>query len=398
MTTRIHACRSLVLALLVALPASGMLAAGQAPAPAPMSAAPATIRPALDGLFEAFASHPLVGLGEMHGVAELLAFHRQIIRDPRFAAEVGNVVVEFGGAAHQGIIDRYVNGEPVGYAELRKVWTETVGWQPTVFSEGYALFFAQVRQTNLALPRDRRIRVWLGEPPIDWSRISTAEEYKPILATRDTYPADLIVRHILAPGKKALVIYGSAHFDITQAWENAALAEIAAADPGGPMSKGSDATLRDLVEKQYPGSFFVAQPYRGFRNEECTRRFEEGMKDWPMPALAVSVPGTLLAEEIWRCLTPRTVRFPPTIPADVQQRVRALVAANDRDRPLLSDAILFYAPASQLTQASPFLEFALDEEWRAELSRRNQIIAGRALPADWGRTLPAGPTPYLQRD
>ncbi|HEY8518460.1 MAG TPA: hypothetical protein VIN61_00150 [Gammaproteobacteria bacterium] len=121
-----------------------------------------TIRPALDGIFEAFETYPLVGIGEAHQVAQILDFYSDIVRDPRFAREAGNVVVEFGGAAHQNVIDRYVAGEPVPYAELRKVWTETVGWVPAVPSEGYARFFGYVRQTNLALPPEQRIRVWLG--------------------------------------------------------------------------------------------------------------------------------------------------------------------------------------------------------------------------------------------
>jgi hypothetical protein len=56
-----------------------------------------------------------------------------------------------------------VNGDNVPYTELRKVWTDVVGWTPTVVHLGYAHFFAQVRETNLALPPEQRIRVWLGE-------------------------------------------------------------------------------------------------------------------------------------------------------------------------------------------------------------------------------------------
>lgn len=54
---------------------------------------------------------------------------RVIYRLPTiFAREVGNVVVEFGSAARQDVIDRYVAGESVPYTELRTVWTDTIGW------------------------------------------------------------------------------------------------------------------------------------------------------------------------------------------------------------------------------------------------------------------------------
>lgn len=73
-----------------------------------------------------------------------------LVRSPRFASEVGNVVVEFGDAAQQQTLDRYLSGEDVPFGELRKVWADTVGWLPTVTSLGYINFFAvgQGRQSE----------------------------------------------------------------------------------------------------------------------------------------------------------------------------------------------------------------------------------------------------------
>ncbi len=99
-----------------------------------------TVTPAMDGIFEAFKTHPLVGIGEHHRIAQELDFYNALMRDPRFTSEVGNVVVEFGGAIHQDIIDRYVDGQDVPYTELRKVWTDTVGWLPVVSAIGYPNF------------------------------------------------------------------------------------------------------------------------------------------------------------------------------------------------------------------------------------------------------------------
>lgn len=335
------------------------LAASAQQAGAAVTKAEARIVAANDGIFEAFRSHSLVGLGEMHGVAEVLDYYGNLISDPRFAAQVGHVVVEFGGAARQSTIDRYVNGESVPYAELREVWNQTVGAQPTILNEGYALFFTRVRQTNLKLPADQRIKVWLGEPPIDWAQVRTAESYRPLLDTRDSHAAALVIREILEKNRKALVIYGSAHFDVTQPWEHEARALITAADPGGPMSGRQDATLRDLIEVKHPGSLFVAHVYRGFANTQCA----------------------------------------PSVPADVQQRVLALVLPNaERDNPLLADSVLFVAAGGNLTRSPTFLEFVLDEEWRAELDRRNRIIVGRPLPDNWARHRKAVSDSYVSRD
>jgi hypothetical protein len=49
-------------------------------------AAEAVVRPALDGIFAAFETHPLVGLGDLHDLANELAFYATLVRDPRFAA------------------------------------------------------------------------------------------------------------------------------------------------------------------------------------------------------------------------------------------------------------------------------------------------------------------------
>src|SRR5512143_2597853 len=74
----------------------------------PSLAAEPMVRPALDGIFAAFETHPLVGLGEHHDLANEETFYATLVRDPRFAATVGNVVAEFGASQHQAILDRYV--------------------------------------------------------------------------------------------------------------------------------------------------------------------------------------------------------------------------------------------------------------------------------------------------
>jgi len=71
---------------------------------APSFAAPSIpkIAPAADGVFDAFKTHPLVGLGEWHGLAQMFDFYTVLLRDPRFAKDVGNIVLEAGNAAQQG--------------------------------------------------------------------------------------------------------------------------------------------------------------------------------------------------------------------------------------------------------------------------------------------------------
>jgi hypothetical protein len=152
---RISASCRRILAALSVLFAAGLQDAARAQA----LGAP-TVIPAVDGILNAFENHPLVGIADDHNSAQEEDFYAALVRDPRFSAEVGNVVVEFGGATHQDIVDRYLDGQQVSYTDLRKVWTDVVGWIPTVTGLGYANFFAQVRDANLGLPPDRRIHVW----------------------------------------------------------------------------------------------------------------------------------------------------------------------------------------------------------------------------------------------
>jgi hypothetical protein len=114
----------------------------QKPSTPPLSIA----TPAIEGVLAAFQNSPLVGMSDDHALAQEEDFYVSLISDPRFAKEIGNVVVEFGNASQQKTLDRYVDGEDVSYAELRRVWGDTsyVGWFPTVTALGYVNFYAAV--------------------------------------------------------------------------------------------------------------------------------------------------------------------------------------------------------------------------------------------------------------
>jgi hypothetical protein len=351
----------------------------------------ATLKPAIDGIFEAFEKYPLVGLGDRHGLTQEIAFYEQLIRDSRFARDVGNVIVEFGDAAHQDVIDRYVNGEVVPYTEFRKVWINTVGFIPTVSSSYYAHFFFQVRQTNLDLPPEKRIRVWLGEPPINWSEIKNKDEFMKLLGKRDPYPAGIITKNILEQNRKALVIYGSGHFEPLNKEEEAIYARWRKEFP--ETASQIYRFLQKQIETEYPDAFFVAQVYVGFKDEECTNRFEKRFDDWSFHVLATSVPSTTLERELRECLPkPKSWDPPQAWPEFMQEYIRT----HPNDHTLFKgDAILFLDAAAKLTQSPQFDDLFLDEELRQELSRRLEIMIGQPLPPDYLRNIPLV-LPYMR--
>lgn len=221
-----------------------LLAAVMGLAPMAVAQAPSkpAVQPATDGILAAFKTRPLVGMSDRHGIAQQQDFYAALVRDPRFAREVGNVVVEFGSASHQALIDRYVAGEDVPYTELRKVWSDVVGWNPTVTFVGFVNVFASIRGANAGLPPDQRIKVWLGEPPVDWAT-ATKADVSAAMSKRDSYPANLIVENILKKNRKALVIYGGAH-----------LTSDAPAKPRTAPSPGAEAALRKIITDTAKGA------------------------------------------------------------------------------------------------------------------------------------------------
>src|SRR5205823_2314544 len=138
------------------------------------------------------------------------AFRLSLIRDPRFAATVNDIVVEFGNAHYQDLMDRFVNGEDVPENSLCRVWQNTTQpdtiWDVPIYEE----FFRAVRSINASLPKERRLRVLLGDPPIDWDVIHSSKDYG--RSDRDGYPAELIRKEVLAKGRRALLLYGDLHF------------------------------------------------------------------------------------------------------------------------------------------------------------------------------------------
>lgn len=267
--------------------------------------------PAVDAVLAAFATHPLVAIGELHEWDTEHAFLRRLIGDPRFAATVDDIVVEFGNARYQHLIDRYVlDGEAIPRPRLERVWTDTTQAPHAWKSDIYPAFFAAVRAANLGLPRDQRVRVLLGDPPIDWTRIRSKGCDRRVgprcldywLRRRDTNFASVVRRQVLAKGGKALLVAGTSHV----------LHRVAKEPNGG---------LTDLIEWAAPGSVYVVVPFDSSAWEAQPRASE--IDTWPLPSLAV-LQGTWIGR----------VRATPTID---ESRGRLLLQQ-------VADALLYIGP------------------------------------------------------
>src|SRR5262245_59959188 len=130
---------------------------------------------AVEAIIKVCDQAPLVGCCEIHGLQEQADFTSLLIRHPAFSTKVNDIVVEFGNGLYQDVMDRYVAGKDVSPSELRQVWrntTQLLVWNAPIYEK----FFANVRKLNQTLPASRRLRVLLGDPPIDWNKVQGRED------------------------------------------------------------------------------------------------------------------------------------------------------------------------------------------------------------------------------
>jgi hypothetical protein len=194
--------------------AAGGLLATACSASSPPASSPGRAATGLtEAVLDAFGTYRLVGLGESHQLQEHHDLLQTLLADPRLPRLVDDIVVEFGNALYQDLIDRFILGdEPVNDADLRRVWRNTTQsplntWDAPVYEQ----FYRRVRAVNWTLPPGKRIRVLAGDPPIDWSKITSTTQVEPFGAQRDSYPASVVASEVLAKGRRALIHYGTGH-------------------------------------------------------------------------------------------------------------------------------------------------------------------------------------------
>jgi hypothetical protein len=197
-----------------------------------VAAAAAVPRDPATAIKEAFETHPLVALGDNHGNEQVHDLRLTLIRDSRLAGVFNDIVVEFGNARYQDLMDRFISGETVAADDLRYVWQDTTqieeAWDLPIYEE----FFRAVRQVNKSRRPDQRLRVLLGDPPIDWSAVRSGDDLESWM-DRDGHAVTVIRREVLARKRRGLIIYGDQHLvrkntrlDAADDWANGVVARL----------------------------------------------------------------------------------------------------------------------------------------------------------------------------
>jgi hypothetical protein len=296
---------------------------------------------AVTGLLDAFDRTPIVALGERHSLQELADFLVALVHYPRFPQTVQAIVVEFGNARYQALMDRFIGGEAVADRDLRPVWRDVFSWAGTD-APIYEQFFRTVRAINRTLPAAPRIRVLLGDPPIDWQLVRDWQDIHPFLE-RDRHFAGVVEREIMDHGRRALLIAGILHMIRLH-----------------QHNLSDRPNVVDLLDARYPGMTSVIVPHVGFshRNAELEPRLDP----WPIPALAW-VDGTWLGD-----LDPR-ILFLAGQPAEDADR---FAGRSLRD---LADGYLYLGPRATLTRSHPNPAiYRGDAAYLSELERRRALF------------------------
>jgi hypothetical protein len=308
-------------------------------------------------VLNAFRTHRLVALDEGdHNNLQGHAFRMALIHNPQFAGLVNDIVVEAGNSLYQDVMDKFVAGEDVPYGSLRRVWENTTqpgdAWDKPIYEE----FYRGVRALNSGLPPERRMRVLLGDPPIDWDKVHAFSD----LPTgdpfdRDRVPTELIRREVLAKGRRALIIYGAMHLqrhDFVRNYE-------------------SGHGIVEVLERDAPG--FVFSIWTNTFSD--LQAVQPSVSSWPNPSLAI-LKGTSLGAQDFTAYYTSTIYL-----RDKEGKITAFKPTRSLRMEEQFDAILYVGPKSSITYSSLSPELCRDQTYLNMRAARRQLFAGPAAPA-----------------
>jgi hypothetical protein len=312
--------------------------------PLPVFAKPAVPIDPVTGILDAFKDHSIVALGEgAHGNLPGHAFRLSLIRDPRFAGTVNDIVVEIGQSAYQSVMDRFTNGGDVPYDELKKCWQDTT--QANFLSDLpiYEEMFRTVRAINMGLPHNKRIRVLLGDPPLDWSKVHSAADYKALFYRLDDSTAAIIQREVLDKNRRALVVYGDVHF-----WRKNAYWPLHDRDKAEKDFSAVPNSIVALLEKNGTRVFSI------HTNADAGvdfRKLQPDIASWSAPTLAL-LRGTTLGAAAFPFFYPHEMMISWRNASN--QVVSETVGPDPARSPRLEDefdALLYLGPPSSITKS-----------------------------------------------
>ncbi|HTT18659.1 MAG TPA: hypothetical protein VMG82_06935 [Candidatus Sulfotelmatobacter sp.] len=294
-----------------------------------------TPRNASAAVLQAFETHDIVMLGEIHWNKQEYAWLQSLVASPDFADRVDDVVMEFGNSLYQKSVDLYIAGEAVPIEEVRRAWRNTLGLgdPPPIYGDLYK----KVRETNMRRHGTHQMRLLCGDPYIDWDKVKTKEDVGPFLGHRDQWYAQVVKEEVLAKHHHAFLIAGSAHF----------LREQGNGNIEPELRRAGAKTFLILAGTNAVGSY-----------DDLDKRFDS----WPAPSIAL-LNGNWVGE----------LRAIPVISGGTEGLDSALKLKD------AADALLYLGPRDSLVSVEAVREEVDGTPYGKELLRRMTIL-GFHLP------------------
>lgn len=312
---------------------------------------------ATTAIIAAFGKYEVVGMGAGHGDQDLDHFIFDLLRNPALLRKINDVAVECGNSLYQPILDRYIAGEDVPLDQIRQVWRNTT--QPMCSISGfYEELFPLIRRMNQKLTPEARIRVLACDPPVDWGKVRSREDFMPFLMTRDASIASVMESEVLSKHRKALMLFGAAH-----------LYHSDATDGGFKSAVGR-------YEEKYPGLTMVIESGNMSLMAQYNDEFESRAASWRVPSLVQDLRGTWLADWLNKTRNPAGMAVVTSRTGRDGQRIESLAAAPSGATGFSKkvDAYLYLGPQELLLKEPRSAEICLNKEYMAELQRRATVM------------------------
>jgi hypothetical protein len=306
---------------------------------------------ALKFILDVLRRFPLVAIGDRHGLQEIHDFLMSLLFHPELPQQLTDIVVEFGNARHQELADRFaLECRPVADTELQQIWRPTVGGGVLWDAPAYGQFFRMVRAANWQREPGRRLRVLLGDPPSDPSKVRGPADKDYVLGLmrqRDAHYAGIVEREVMAKGRRALLLAGSGHL------------------LRGVQDNFKQPNAATLLHKRHAGKLFVVDPLilpPGIHPDGLLHRVQASTTSWLRPSCA-------LLEGTW--LGALTESSRPWINSMAYRTIDAAAARYGAQ----GDAVLYLGSGELLTASRADPAIYRTGDYAAELKRLSQVLS-----------------------
>ncbi|PAJ75449.1 hypothetical protein CJF42_04740 [Pseudoalteromonas sp. NBT06-2] len=291
-------------------------------------------------ILNAFENHDLVAVGDYHWNEAFLVYLTDLVRSDSFSEKVQHIIVEFGNAKHQSVLNRYLLGEDVSNSEVELIWRDSLyftAWMPEVYKN----FFAQIRLKNIMLPEHKKIKVTLAETSFDWYSDTVSQQWQQAAKTK-VNGFYSVAEQAIKSGNKSLMIFGAFH-----------LLRV----PEPELNQFDDSLLpfAARLEKHYPDRTYLVWP----------------TADPEMISALKSIKGPALLET-------KTTNLKDLRMIDLLPKSRFRLAKLDIRQAKTSqlfDAFLYVGETQRNTQFPHSV--ITDEKWVNEMKRRASLVGGR---------------------